>query len=150
ASSPLLRRCVERFRRPTPRIDALQAIRSFPVHASIDISDGLVIDAQRMAVASKVQITLDTVQVPLSESLREAARIVRKDALALALTGGEDYELLIAIPSSVAEEFCQALEGASIPAYQIGFVSGTHPEGEVLGKNLDGTVSVLKGGFQHF
>ncbi len=149
-SSPLLRRCVERFRRPIPRTNALQIIRSFPVHASIDISDGLVIDAQRMAAASKVQITLDVAQLPLSESLREAARVIGKDALALALTGGEDYELLIAVPSSVAEEFCQAIVGVGIPAHQIGFVSGTHSEGEVLGKNPDGTVSVLRGGFQHF
>ncbi len=150
ATSPLLQRCVERFRRPMPRTNALQVIYSFPVHAAIDISDGLVIDAQRMAIASKVQIVLDMEQLPLSESLRKAARIVGKDALTLALTGGEDYELLIALPSSVAKEFCQALARASIPAHQIGVVSANHPKGEVLGRNPNGTVSVLQGGFQHF
>lgn len=150
ASSPLLQRCVEKFRRPIPRTNALQPIRSFPIHAVVDISDGLVIDAQRMAVASKVQIVLDLTKLPLSDSLREAAKIIGKDALTLALTGGEDYELLIAVPSSVADEFCQALGTVGVPAHQIGIVSDSHPEGEVLGKNLDGTVSVLRGGFQHF
>lgn len=150
ATSPLLQKCIERFRRPKPRIEALRIVRSFPVHAAIDISDGLVIDTKRMAVASKVQINLDITQLPLSEPLKEAARIVGKDALTLALTGGEDYELLISVPSSAAKEFCQALAEAGIPAHQIGIVSGIHPEGEVLGKKPDGTIAILQGGFQHF
>jgi len=150
ASLPTLQRCVEKFRRPTPRTGALQALHSFPVHAAIDISDGLVIDAQRMAAASKVQVVLELAKLPLSESLREAAKVVGKDALTLALTGGEDYELLVAIPSPKADEFCQALKAIGIPAHQIGTVSATHSEGEVLGRNFDGTVSALRGGFQHF
>ncbi|MCS7186362.1 MAG: thiamine-phosphate kinase [Armatimonadetes bacterium] len=149
-SSPLLQRCVERFRRPKPRTNALQALRSFPVHAAIDISDGLVIDLQRMATASKVQITLDLTQIPISQSLKEAAKIVGRDASSLALTGGEDYELLISVSPSVAGEFRQALEEVGIPAHQIGFVSATHPNGEVVGKSPNGTVSALHGGFQHF
>jgi len=150
SSSPLLQRCVEKFRKPQPRTDALQVIRSFPVHAAIDISDGLVIDAQRMAAASKVQITLDLDRLPLSDPLKRAVEAVGEDALNLALTGGEDYELLLALPFPVAGEFCQAMAAKGVPAHQIGIVSGIHPEGEVLGERTDGTVSVLRGGFQHF
>ncbi|MCX7642295.1 MAG: thiamine-phosphate kinase [Armatimonadetes bacterium] len=150
ATSPLLQRCVQKFRRPTPRTNALDILRSFPVHAAIDISDGLVIDAQRMAIASKVQIVLDLTQFPISEPLKEAAKVVGKDPLTLALTGGEDYELLLSVPSPVAKNLCQAMAEAGIPTHQIGVVSSAHSEGEVLGKNPDGSVSALKGGFQHF
>ncbi len=149
-TSSLLRHCIERFRRPSPRVNAIQVLRSFPVHAAIDISDGLVIDAQRMAIASKVQILLDLTKFPLSPALSEAAKVTGKDALALALNGGEDYELLLSIPASVANEFCRALEAIGVTAHQIGEVKAHHDEGQVLGKHGDGTISPLQGGFQHF
>jgi thiamine-monophosphate kinase len=146
----LLSNCVERFRRPTPRLNAVPILRSFPVHAAIDISDGLVIDAQRMAAASKVQIIIDLPNLPLSQALKEAATVTGKDALALALMGGEDYELLLSVPSSVSSELCKVLVAKGIPAHQIGLVSATHEDGQVLGKQLDGTLKALSGGFQHF
>jgi thiamine-monophosphate kinase len=147
---PLLSQCVERFRRPTPRLSAVPVLRSFPIHAAIDISDGLVIDAQRMAKASKVQIVIDLSDVPLSQALKEAATVTGKDALNLALTGGEDYELLIAVPSTVSTQLCEALTAIGIAAQRIGSVASEHEEGEVLGKHTDGTLKPLSGGFQHF
>jgi thiamine-monophosphate kinase len=147
---PLLSQCVERFRRPTPRLSAVPVLRSFPIHAAIDISDGLVIDAQRMAAASKVQIVLDLPNLPLSQALKEAAIVIDKDAMTLALTGGEDYELLISVPPSVSSELCKVLVANGVPAHQIGLVSSAHEDGQVLGKQLDGTLKTLNGGFQHF
>ena len=149
-TSPLLSHCMERFMRPTPRLNSLPVLRSFPVHAAIDISDGLVIDAQRVASASKVQITLDIAKLPLSQAIQESAKATVKDALTLALTGGEDYELLLFAPPQVATDICQALTEKGIPAHQIGFVSGAHESGQVLGRYPDGTLSPLGGGFQHF
>ncbi len=150
ATSPPLHHCIERFRKPEPRVNAVQVFRSFQIHAAIDISDGLVIDAQRIAMASNVQILLDFTKLPLSQALLEAAKITGKDALSLALTGGEDYELLLSVPPSVVTEFCQAMETAGIPAHQIGKVIARHDEGQVLGRHSDGTISSLQGGFQHF
>jgi thiamine-monophosphate kinase len=147
---PLLSQCVERFRRPTPRLSAVPVLRSFPIHAAIDISDGLVIDAQRMAAASKVQIVLDLPNLPLSQALKEAAIVIDKDAMTLALTGGEDYELLISVPPSVSSELCKVLVANGVPAHQIGLVSSAHEDGQVLGKQLDGALKTLNGGFQHF
>jgi len=149
-TDPMLSKCIERFRRPTPRLNAIPILHSFPVHAAIDISDGLVIDAQRMAAASKVQIVIDLPNLPLSQALKEAAIVVDKDAMALALTGGEDYELLISVPSSVSSEICKVLVANGIPAHQIGLVSAAHEDGKVLGKQLDGMLKTLSGGFQHF
>jgi len=147
---PLLSKCIERFRRPTPRLNAVPILRSFPVHAAIDISDGLVIDAQRMAKASRVQVVVDLPNLPLSQALKEAASITGKDALTLALTGGEDYELLIAAPSVVSSQLCETLTANGIAAHRIGAVVSEHEEGEVLGKHIDGTFKPLSGGFQHF
>lgn len=148
--STLLQHCIKRFRQPEPKVNAVQILRSFPVHAAIDISDGLVIDAQRMANASKVQILLDLAKLPLSDALKEAAKVIGKDALSLALTGGEDYELLLSVPASVATKFCQAMEAIGVPANRVGEVIARHDEGQVIGKQSNGTISPLHGGFQHF
>jgi thiamine-monophosphate kinase len=147
---PLLSKCIERFRRPTPRLNAVPILRSFPVHAAIDISDGLVIDAQRMAKASKAQIIIDLPDVPLSQALKEAATVIGKDALNLALTGGEDYELLIAVPSTMSPQLCETLTAIGVTAHRIGKVTSEHEEGAVLGKQFDGSLKPLSGGFQHF
>mgnify|MGYP006432544701 CR=1 FL=1 len=59
--------------------------------AMMDISDGLVVDAARIAHASEVNIYIDTLALPV---LRDAAGYPQSDAMELALYGGEDYVLL--------------------------------------------------------
>lgn len=83
--------------RPTPPV-AFGVAAASHVHAMMDVSDGLLIDAERMASASgcAARIALDT--VPLSASYRQA-RGQDLDARIAAATGGDDYQLLIAIPS---------------------------------------------------
>ncbi len=142
--------CLTRFRRPFPRTDAVPLLRQFPIHAAIDISDGLAMDAHRLAIASKVRVILELAKVPLSPSLQAVCKATGQDPLTLALTGGEDYELLLATPSQSAEDLCQALTELGIPAHPIGFVAEPHPEGEVVGRHSDGTLTPLQGGFQHF
>ncbi len=142
--------CITRFRRPTPRVNLVPLLRAFNVRAAIDISDGLAIDAWRLAVASQVQVQIELARLPLSESLQAVARALHKDPLTLALTGGEDYELLLAVPAEEAERLCQALTEQGTPAHRIGEVTASHPNGEVLGRYPDGTLKPLEGGFQHF
>lgn len=67
------------------------------VTAAMDISDGLLIDADRLARASGVQIAFDGAAIPTSDHYR--AR--RGDALDVALRGGEDYVLLFCSPPGV-------------------------------------------------
>ncbi|WP_419809362.1 thiamine-phosphate kinase [Sphingomonas sp.] len=85
-----------RYRRPRPRLAEGRALGPV-VHAMSDVSDGLLIDAQRMAAASGVAVTVDLSQVPISRELRGFAF----DRLAAA-TAGDDYELLFALPEGVA------------------------------------------------
>ncbi len=148
--TPFSEACLTRFRSPLPRTNAVPLLRSFPIHAAIDLSDGLAIDAWRMATASKVCLQLEISRVPLSDALRSAAQAIQKEPLALALTGGEDYELLLAVPMEETEQICQRLWEQGIPAHFIGTVIGTDPQGQVIGLFADGTVQPLKGGFQHF
>jgi thiamine-monophosphate kinase len=84
-----------RYRRPTPRLSEGRALG--PVaHAMMDVSDGLLLDASRMAAASELAVTIDLAAVPLSPAYRAWGG----DLLAAA-TAGDDYALLFALPDGV-------------------------------------------------
>ncbi|TPG56431.1 thiamine-phosphate kinase [Sphingomonas glacialis] len=84
------------YRRPQPQLAAGQALAP-QVHAMMDVSDGLLIDAQRMAAASGLAVAIDLAQVPLSDAYRTHAGDTRAARLAAA-TAGDDYQLLFALP----------------------------------------------------
>lgn len=84
------------YRRPQPRLAEGRALAGH-VHAMTDVSDGLLIDAARMAAASGVAIAIDVDRIPLSPGLRAFGH----DALTAA-TAGDDYELLFAAPPGLA------------------------------------------------
>jgi thiamine-monophosphate kinase len=82
-----------RFREPPARWRAgAQLARSSLVTAMIDVSDGLVQDLGHLCAASRVGARLALERIPCSPRVRRAGR-------SLALTGGEDYELLCAVPA---------------------------------------------------
>ncbi len=88
-----------RFRRPEPRLALGQALVGVAT-AAMDISDGLLIDADRLARASGVGLEIDLAAMPLSPAA--AARTVTDaDRLARA-TAGDDYELLFTAPPGAA------------------------------------------------
>ncbi|UUL81725.1 thiamine-phosphate kinase [Sphingomonas qomolangmaensis] len=84
------------YRRPQPRLAEGQALAP---HASamMDVSDGLLIDAARMAQASGCAVTIDLAPIPLSPAYAAHAGTHREARIAAA-TGGDDYELLFALP----------------------------------------------------
>jgi thiamine-monophosphate kinase len=83
-----------RYRRPAPRLAEGQALAPL-VHAMMDVSDGLLIDAGRMAAASGLAVTIELADVPLSPAYRAHAGEDRAARIAAA-TAGDDYELLFA------------------------------------------------------
>jgi thiamine-monophosphate kinase len=85
---------VERYRTPRPRLEAGQRLAS-PVKAMMDVSDGLLIDAARMAEASGAAVEIELGDVPLSDAFLSALGDGRTARLAAA-TAGDDYELLFA------------------------------------------------------
>jgi thiamine-monophosphate kinase len=77
---------LEAYRRPAPRLAEGRALAPI-VHAMMDVSDGLLIDARRMADASGLALEIDLDAVPVAGE-RMAA-----------VTAGDDYELLFALPT---------------------------------------------------
>ncbi len=86
-------RLLNRFRRPQPRLLLGQALVGTAT-ACMDISDGLLIDAHRLAQASGVGIEIDLMAVPATAATSDAERLVRA-------TAGDDYELLFTAPPGV-------------------------------------------------
>lgn len=82
------------YRRPVPRLAEGMALAP-RVAAMMDVSDGLLIDAQRMAEASGLAATIDLAALPLSDAYRTFAGNDRAARLAAA-TAGDDYQLLFA------------------------------------------------------
>jgi thiamine-monophosphate kinase len=94
-------RLLDRYRRPQPRLAAGAALAPL-AHAMMDISDGLLIDARRMAEASGLAVTIDLSLIPLSAELVATlgeGRVARLEAA----TAGDDYELLLAAPPALDE-----------------------------------------------
>lgn len=103
---PRARRALER---PTPRVrEARWLARAAELHAMIDLSDGLAGDAAQMAAASGVGLEVELHLVPLAEPLLDYPR--QEMARHLALTGGEDYELLLAVPAGTGEALSRPFE----------------------------------------
>ncbi len=73
------------------------------VHAMMDISDGLDCDLRRMIKSSQKGAVIETTDLPISPALSKACLDNRWDVLQLALTGGEDYCLLVTISPTLLE-----------------------------------------------
>ena len=136
---------IERYRNPRPRLEAGQRLAPL-VSAMMDVSDGLLIDALRMAEASdcRVEIALDA--VPLSEerlAFAGADRTARFDAA----TAGDDYELLFAAPADIAAKILALGEEIGLPLTPIGALG----EGAGLALTDAGKPVALQGplGFEH-
>src|SRR5205085_9717989 len=88
---------VDIYRRPVPLLDAGRRIAA-SANAMMDVSDGLLLDAWRLAEASGCAATIDLDSLPLSRAFI-AERGVGLAARLFAATGGDDYALLVALPA---------------------------------------------------
>jgi thiamine-monophosphate kinase len=108
ATGPL----VDIYRRPIPQLGAGQVVA--PVaHAMMDVSDGLLLDARRMAEASGCTICIDIDQLPLSEAFI-AQRGESRPARLFAATAGDDYALLAALPPELDPSTLSLPQGTRI------------------------------------
>lgn len=92
---------VEHWRRPQARIAEGRALAGV-ASAAIDVSDGALQDLGHLCAASGVSAQLDASALPLSPGFPELAQKLGKDPVELALTGGEDYELIFTLPAGAA------------------------------------------------
>lgn len=93
---------IERYRNPRPRLEAGERLAPL-VTAMMDVSDGLLIDAGRMAAASRCRASIALDALPLSDALLGHSGDGREARLAAA-TAGDDYELLFAAAPSAAPD----------------------------------------------
>ncbi len=114
----------ERYLLPQPRL-ALGAALQASAHAAMDISDGLAGDLAKMLRLSG--LTAEIGEVPFSAAAQEALR-AEDGLIAALLTGGDDYEILAAVPPDAAASFERAAAAAQVPVCRIGVAQrGTNP-----------------------
>jgi thiamine-monophosphate kinase len=89
-----------RYRRPRACIEAGRALAAVAT-AAIDVSDGLLQDLGHICAASNVAANLQAEALPIDPAMRAFADELGQDARALALGGGEDYELLFTLPPAM-------------------------------------------------
>lgn len=136
---------IERYRNPRPRLEAGQRLAPL-VSAMMDVSDGLLIDASRMAAASGCGVAIELDALPLSPALLAETRDGQGARLAAA-TAGDDYELLFAASADKAMEILALAEAIGLPLSRIGRLA----EGSGLALTDRGNDVPLPGklGFEH-
>ena len=98
-SDPDLDDCIQRYRRPEPRVHIGALLgRNRVARACIDLSDGLADGVRQLAGASGTGAVVDAAAVPVHAGARRWFVRNGQDPVEAALAGGDDYELLVAVP----------------------------------------------------
>jgi thiamine-monophosphate kinase len=115
---------VGRYRVPQPRVKLAEIVRAH-ASAAMDVSDGLAGDLAKLCGVSGVSAAIDLASIPLSDAAGDLVSrgVVGVEAL---IAGGDDYEILCAIPEDRVEAFTRAALGAGVKVSSIGtVVAGT-------------------------
>lgn len=135
----------KRYRLPQPR-SALGPRLTGVVTAMADVSDGLLADAGHIAEASRLAVVIERDDVPLSAAARSAVAADPR-LWANILGGGDDYELVMAVPGRRRLALQAAARSAGIPVTRVGrFTSGDGIEVRAGG----GPVAAPRKGYVHF
>ena len=107
------RECVDRYERPSARVRCGRLVAtSRAASAAIDLSDGLSEAVTQLAEASGTGVELDADAIPVHPGAAAWCRASNRDPIAWPLAGGEDYELLFAVPAKRRRAFLAAVARA--------------------------------------
>ncbi len=138
---------LKRYLYPEPRLALAQPLASY-ASAAMDVSDGLALDLSRMCAASGVTAEVQVSSIPLSEAA-SAVAAASTSAMQTILTGGDDYEILAAVPQDQAASFEASSKKAGLPVTRIGIVKAGLDAPAFIGD--DGSPLQLSAkGFEHF
>jgi thiamine-monophosphate kinase len=138
---------VERYRVPQPRNALANAVRDH-ASAAMDVSDGLAGDLAKLCAASGVSAVIDAPSIPLSAP---AATLLARGTVGIEaiVSGGDDYEILCAIPESSLEAFAREAALAGVAVTSIGTVIA----GPAVPKFLDAqgrAIALQRLSYSHF
>ncbi|MFH0724881.1 MAG: thiamine-phosphate kinase [Pseudomonadota bacterium] len=129
---------IRRFKAPVARFDAATVLATHGVQCVMDISDGLAGDARHIAKASNLSIEIDLGKSKINEELSSFCRKYGLNPATMAVSGGEDYELLFACPPETFTRIIKMLP----EAFQAGRCL------DYQGQHLVGTAAGISS-FQH-
>jgi thiamine-monophosphate kinase len=138
---------LHRYLYPDARLGLSEALATH-ASAAMDVSDGLALDLSRMCSVSQTSASVLVSKIPLSEAAKTLT-IASPEAFYSVLTGGDDYEILAAVPQDSASAFEAASFGAGVTVTRIGTVEvGSEAPRFIM---ADGTLMQLQTrGFEHF
>ncbi|AJE04445.1 thiamine-phosphate kinase [Geobacter pickeringii] len=140
---------VERHLDPSPRVAAGRALAAAGLAtAMIDVSDGVVADLGHILEQSGCGARVEAALLPRSPFFREEAGRVASSPDLLALTGGEDYELLFSVRAEREHEVAAVLRGTGTTATAIGSITAGSGVTVVAADGAE--LALPRGGYNHF
>jgi thiamine-monophosphate kinase len=134
----------EAFLKPCPRVTEGQILLENGVRAAIDISDGLVADLGHLCQAGHVAARIEIARIPIQPAVKLN---FGNRALELALSGGEDFELLFTASAEIIDRVGTAV---SCPVTIIGEITDEKEGGVTLVDSEGNMVSPNSTGWEHF
>jgi len=132
-------------------VEARWLAQQFPIHAMLDLSDGLAGDLRHILRASRVGAELLAASIPISAQARRAAKAhsSAKPPLLAALTDGEDFELLFTVAGRQAVPLLDAWK-ARFPALRLTCIGKITRQEGLLIREKQGVRLLADHGYMHF
>jgi thiamine-monophosphate kinase len=142
--TPAAQRLVAAYERAIPQLEVGQKAVVAGVRCAIDLSDGLVQDLGHIARASGVAIRFEVARLPISDDVRD---LFPNDALQFALTGGDEYDLILVAPRTVIETVRSQTDTLLTEIGEV--VAAGEPKVTVF-DDAGNEISLDRGGWDHF